>query len=189
MNKGPNNQYVLLSGDELDCLGGPGNKGRNYSLISDADNGYYWFWNNACSGAAQEWAMCLFVCDTVTIPVNAPSNSGPFAAYGFDVGSPTVTPLLSSNCIMLGFMTELRCPAVCRQREDGSTACEIRKCCRSRGFYTCHECDDFEGCDTLKSLEPLHGDSCVVNLRAIREMGPDAWVASGKRLWFGSDVD
>jgi hypothetical protein len=90
---------------------------------------------------------------------------------------------------MLGFMTELTCPAVCRQREDGSTSCEIRKCCRGRGFYACHECDDFETCGTLKSTEPLHGDSCVANLRAIKEMGPDAWVADGRRLWFGTDVE
>jgi hypothetical protein len=90
---------------------------------------------------------------------------------------------------MLDFMTELTCPAVCRQREDGTTSCEIRKCCRDKGFYACHECDSFEACDKLKLMEPLHGDSCVRNLRAIREMGPEAWVAHGTRLWFGSSVD
>jgi hypothetical protein len=107
--KGPNPQYTLLSGDEVDCLGGGGNKGRNYSIISDTDNGYLWCWLNGCTGIAQEWAMCIFVCDTVSIPVNVPGDpdvNNPFSAYGFDVGVPCLCPLLSSNCVSLGFMTE-----------------------------------------------------------------------------------
>lgn len=107
--KGPNTQYVLLSGDEVDCLGGGGNKGRNYSIIGDFTGGYIWAWLNGCGGIAQEWAMCLLVCDAVTIPVNVPGGptaSNPFAPYGFDVGTATLTPLLSSNCVSLGFMTE-----------------------------------------------------------------------------------
>ena len=107
--KGPVGQYVLMSGNEVDCLGGAGTKGRNYSLISDSDNGYLWFWSNACTGVAQEWAMCLFVCDTVSIPVNVPGDAtanNPFSAYGFDVGTGTLFPYLSSNCVSLQFMTE-----------------------------------------------------------------------------------
>jgi len=92
-------------------------------------------------------------------------------------------------CEMLGFMTELKCPKICRQREDSSTSCKIRKCCRDRGFYACYECDDFESCEKLRSLEELHGDSCVKNLKAIKEVGLEAWIIKGKRLWFGSEVD
>ena len=92
MMKGPHPQYVTMSGDESDCLGGPGNKGRNYSIVNDTDNGYYWAWLNGCDGVDDEWAMCLFVCDTVTIPVNVPGDAdanNPFSAYGFDVGVAT----------------------------------------------------------------------------------------------------
>jgi len=92
-------------------------------------------------------------------------------------------------CMMLGFMTGLKCPKICREKENSSTSCNIRKCCRGRGFYACYECDGFEICEKLKSLEGLHGDSCVKNLKAIKEMGLEAWMTQGKRLWFGSEVD
>ena len=91
---------------------------------------------------------------------------------------------------MLGFMTDLRCSAACREREDSSTSCEVRKCCKARGFFACYECDDLETCDKLKSLhDGLSGDSYVRNAKAIREMGLEAWIAGGERLWFGSAAD
>jgi hypothetical protein len=37
--------------------------------------------------------------------------------------------------------------------------------------------------------EALRGDACVTNLRAVREIGLEAWVASDKRLWFGCEVN
>ena len=92
-------------------------------------------------------------------------------------------------CEMLGFMTDLKCPAICRNREDSSNSCKIRRCCRDKGFYACYECEDFEMCEKLKTLEELHGDSCVKNLKAIKEMGFEAWVTTGKRRWFGSKAD
>ena len=87
----------------------------------------------------------------------------------------------------LEFVSGLRCPRICRKREEGETDCEIWKCCRTKGYYACYECEDFEVCTKLKGHEALHGDSCVTNLRAIREMGLEVWVASGERLWFGSE--
>lgn len=90
---------------------------------------------------------------------------------------------------MLEFITSLKCPTICRERADSETSCKIKKCCRVRGFYACCECDDFEICEKLESLEELHGDSCVTNLKAIKEMGPEAWISRGKRHWFGSDTD
>ncbi len=90
---------------------------------------------------------------------------------------------------MLEFLTGLKCERICREREDTEKSCNIRKCCRDKGFYSCHECSDFETCEKLRQLEGLHGDSCVENLRALKEKGLEDWVAGGKRLWFGSDVD
>jgi|GEM_PF-789155 len=90
---------------------------------------------------------------------------------------------------MLEFITTLRCPKICRRRTDAEVSCKIWKCCRDRGFYACYECDDFEVCEKLRSLEGLHGDACVKNLRAIREMGLENWIRTGVRYWFGSEVD
>jgi hypothetical protein len=83
-------------------------------------------------------------------------------------------------------MTELRCPNVCRERAGDETDCDIRACCIERGFY---ECADFWACGKLEGHEALHGDACVKNMKAIQEMGLEAWIASGERLWFGSEVD
>lgn len=85
-------------------------------------------------------------------------------------------------CEMLRFMTDLRCERICREREESGTSCKVRKCCRTRGFYACYECDDFESCDQLQALHgELHYDSCLKNLTAIKETGLEAWIARGKR--------
>jgi hypothetical protein len=86
----------------------------------------------------------------------------------------------------LQFMAGLKCDAVCKQR-DGS--CEIAKCCLDKGYFACHECGSFEDCEVLKKHEGLHGDSHIRNLRAMCDIGPEAWIASGKRLWFAGDAD
>lgn len=107
--KGPNGQYCTLSTNEVDCTLGPANSGRNYSLTCDFDNGKYWYWNNSGSGTDNEWAMCIFVCDAITIPVNAPgqsNNRNPFRNYGFDVGIGALLPKLGLGCVQLGFMTQ-----------------------------------------------------------------------------------
>lgn len=108
-NKSTNTQYCSLDNDSPACDGSGGNKGRNYSLISDADNGTFWGWRNTGNGTSAEWAMCLFVCDAITVPVNCPGSTNitnPFVSYGFDVGAPTITPFMSSLQMSLGFMTE-----------------------------------------------------------------------------------
>lgn len=87
---------------------------------------------------------------------------------------------------MLEFVSGLKCAATCRERKE---PCEIARCCLDKGLRGCYECNDFEACDKLSSLKDLHGDACVVNLRAIRKMGPEAWLAGARRLWFGSDVE
>jgi hypothetical protein len=90
---------------------------------------------------------------------------------------------------MLEFISTLKCPRVCRERGSGEVSCAIWKCCVDKGFYGCHECEEFETCEKLKTLEGLHGDSCIKNLRGIRQMGLEKWIAEGRRLWFGSEVD
>jgi hypothetical protein len=93
-------------------------------------------------------------------------------------------------CEMLGFMTGLRCEKVCREREDSSITCEVAICCRDRGSYACYGCDDLEICEKLKALhEGLHYDSCVKNLKAIREMGLEAWTVRGRQHCYWNKVD
>lgn len=82
----------------------------------------------------------------------------------------------------LGFMTSLRCTRICRERDDTGSSCDVRKCCRTKGYYACHECSDLETCDKLRTvLGRLHADSCLRNLKAIREMGLEDWVIKGER--------
>ena len=85
---------------------------------------------------------------------------------------------------MLCFMTNLKCPKVCRERADHEVSCQIRKCCKDREFYACYECSDFESCQKLKSfMNGLHANSCIKNLQSIKEVGLDHWLHSSKRYW------
>jgi hypothetical protein len=93
---------------------------------------------------------------------------------------------------ILEFMIGLRCPGRCRQEEAKDrepSGCEVRSCCIDNGFYACFECDDFESCEKLSSLhEGLHTDACAKNMRAIREMGLEAWLAEGERHCYWTDA-
>jgi hypothetical protein len=106
--------------------------------------------------------------------------------YRFDLTAKSIFPEELKNYEAfyeaLGFMTGLRCPRICREVGDAVTSCEVRRCCRGRGFYACFECDDLEACDKLRSaFGGLHADSCLKNLRAVREMGLENWVTKGRR--------
>jgi len=90
---------------------------------------------------------------------------------------------------MLQFMIALKCPQICRERETPVEGCEIKQCCRQKNYFACYECNDFSNCKKLKSLEALHGDSCVKNLKAIKERGLSNWIEHDKRLWFGTEID
>ena len=93
---------------------------------------------------------------------------------------------------MLGFMTGLRYPGICREVEqDGSpSGCEVKSCYRERGYYACYECGEFEACDKLVSIHRgLHYGSCMKNLQAIREMGLEAWIDGGPRFCYWLEAD
>jgi len=84
------------------------------------------------------------------------------------------------------FLSRFVCPTICRERKDDSTTCKIRKCCRDRRFYACYECDDFEVCERLKSLQRIVGISPIENLKALKEMGLETWMIKGERHLFGA---
>lgn len=93
---------------------------------------------------------------------------------------------------MLAFMAGLRCAGICRREDQGYavSGCEIKTCCRAKGFYACYECDEFEACEKLALVHKgLHTDSCLKNLRAIRESGLDIWLAQGKRHHYWDEAE
>jgi hypothetical protein len=98
---GTSGQYQLLSGNEMDCtqlLGG--NKGKNYYLGSVGDTNWFFYQANDCTGGQAMWAMCLFLEDAVTFPVNragATNSSNPYEDQGFDAGVATLMPNMSST--------------------------------------------------------------------------------------------
>ena len=55
-------------------------------------------------------------------------------------------------------------------REGGGPPwCKIRRCARRRDYYTCAQCDEFESCDRLASLEPGHKSEHVKSLRKLKK--------------------
>ncbi|MFH2001399.1 MAG: hypothetical protein ABIK28_17080 [Planctomycetota bacterium] len=107
-NKGATGQYLIYSGDETDSSGSlGGNKGKSYSVGSINGTELYYF-DNEGTGSDSEWAMCLFVKDAISIPVNVPgvaNSNNPYAPYGFDVGSATITPVISEGNASLQMMS------------------------------------------------------------------------------------
>jgi len=88
------------------------------------------------------------------------------------------------------FMASLRCPMVCRERKDDNVACEVRKCCRSKGFFACYECSDFEVCEKLKSImEGLHYEAMLKNLKEIKAMGLEEWINKGQPHHYWDEED
>lgn len=89
-----------------------------------------------------------------------------------------------SDCYeVLGAMVKLRCKG-CRGGSR-SKFCNIAGCAMKKGLDGCWECADFESCQKLVFLEPVHGDGHLKNLKAIRKSGVDAW-AEGKRHWYSA---
>ncbi len=82
---------------------------------------------------------------------------------------------------VLGAMVRLRCKRTCRGG-GGPPFCEIRKCCLKNDFEGCWQCEQIEGCDKLKFLEPVHKDAHIKNLRNIKKVGVDKWISS-EHFW------
>jgi hypothetical protein len=88
---------------------------------------------------------------------------------------------------ILSFMGDLRCSGRCRKGEQdgGPASCAVKNCCIDKGFYACFECDAFESCTRLRDLHgKLHFDACMRNMRAMREVGLEAWLADGPRYCY-----
>jgi hypothetical protein len=72
------------------------------------------------------------------------------------------------------------CPG-CRADDQGSE-CKIRNCAGERNLAHCGDCPDFP-CKRITDFSsdgtPHHSEA-IPNLRAIREMGVDAWLAEQK---------
>ena len=82
-------------------------------------------------------------------------------------------------CRVLEAMIHLDCEATCRDG-GGSSGCQIRECCRNNGVEGCWSCDDFETCEVLSWLNPVHGEAHRQNLRIIRESGLEQFLRGAK---------
>jgi hypothetical protein len=119
--------YLSYSGNEMDHNAGypyavgdlPGYKAKHLLMIWRPP--YIVGWPTGLStgqngGSMYSVQMCLFVDDSVLIPVNASTDQvnghqvnnpdNPFKQYGFDVGSTCMTPEVSGGGAKLAFATE-----------------------------------------------------------------------------------
>ncbi len=83
---------------------------------------------------------------------------------------------------VLGALVKLRCKKACRGG-GGPPRCRIRSCCQKNGFEGCWECAAFARCEKLTTLEPVHGDAHLKNLRKLKREGVEEFLA-GKRHWY-----
>jgi len=82
---------------------------------------------------------------------------------------------------VLGAMVRLRCRRDCRGG-GGPPVCKIRACCQKKNIQGCWECEEFETCERLDFLRPIHEDAHIKNLRKIKKQGVDKFL-EGKRYW------
>jgi len=64
----------------------------------------------------------------------------------------------------------MRCVKLCKDG-GGSSACEIRICCKKKNLEGCWECEQFEDCETLAGLKPINGEVNINNIKKIRTEG------------------
>jgi len=76
---------------------------------------------------------------------------------------------------VLGAMVKLRCNRTCRGG-GGPPSCKIRNCCQKKNIQGCWECEEFEICEKLNFLKPIHGDAHLKNLIKIKKMGIDRFL-------------
>lgn len=81
----------------------------------------------------------------------------------------------------LGAMVKFRCRRGCRNG-GGNPACRIRKCAQKKGYEGCFQCVEFESCEKLEFLKPVHDDAHLKNLRLIKKKGVTKFL-KGRRNW------
>jgi len=82
---------------------------------------------------------------------------------------------------VLGAMVKFRCKKACKEG-GGPPFCKMRKCCQNKGYDGCWECDEFETCEKLDFLKPVHDDGHIKNLRKLKKKGIDDFL-KGKKHW------
>ena len=87
-----------------------------------------------------------------------------------------------SECYeVLGALVKFRCKKACRGG-GGPPFCKIRKCCQRKSIEGCWQCDEFESCEKLDFLKPVHEEAHLKDLRILKKQGTDAFI-QGKRYW------
>jgi hypothetical protein len=81
----------------------------------------------------------------------------------------------------LGTLVKLRCKGC--KAGSRSRYCHIAQCAIGKEYEGCWECPEFADCGKLEFLVPVHGDAHLRNLRRIRKVGVEEWVA-GRPLWY-----
>jgi hypothetical protein len=81
---------------------------------------------------------------------------------------------------VLGAMLRLRCKRACKGG-GGNPSCKPRLCCRKKNIPGCWECGNFETCDKLDFLKPIHGDDNLENLRKLKEKGIKAFLEGTRK--------
>ena len=76
---------------------------------------------------------------------------------------------------VLGAMIRLRCKKACHAG-SGNPQCKVRICCLKKNIAGCWECDEFETCNKLEFLKPIHEDANLKNLRKVRTQGVDSFL-------------
>ena len=86
---------------------------------------------------------------------------------------------------VLGAMVGFRCRKGCKNG-GGSPFCKIRKCAQKKEIEGCWICDEFENCEKLDFLKPVHGDAHIKNLKKIKRNGKKGFI-QGKTLWYSTE--
>ena len=82
---------------------------------------------------------------------------------------------------VLGALVKFRYKRACRGG-GGPPFCKMRKCCQKKGIEGCWQCEEFETCDKLDFLKPIHGEAHLKNLRMINKAGVANFL-KGKKYW------
>jgi hypothetical protein len=77
--------------------------------------------------------------------------------------------------------SEMRCEKRCKSG-GGSGSCSIRLCCTGKKIEGCWQCPEFEACDKLAMLRPVHEGRLINNLKIIRDRGVEAFI-QGPKEW------